>query len=86
MPLTARKEVADTSKHLARFDRTAHLLFKHVIKRDLPLQGIMQVETIHANEAAATAISRKAVLSEATITDKQTTCPIYSCPKFSLEV
>jgi hypothetical protein len=41
-----------------------------MIKGYFPFKGIMQVEAVHANEAAATAVSRQAILSEATVTDK----------------
>ena|ERR1019366_1675654 len=56
-----------------------------MIKRNLTVKGFIQIETIHANNTAATAISYKAVIAEAAITYEQASRPIYPSIEFTLK-
>jgi hypothetical protein len=52
-------------------------VLKHVINWNCPLKGVVQVEAIHANNAAATSVSRQSILSEAAVADEQSARPIH---------
>lgn len=69
------KEVANTYKGRAGFGRPTYLAFENVVEGDFPIQGLVEIIAVHADDALATAECDEAIFGETTVADEQPSRP-----------
>jgi hypothetical protein len=80
-----RKEVADADEWCACFSGTADFAFKNLVERDFAIEHLIEVQTIHADDALAASEGDETVLGEAAVADKEATGPGRFLLDFAVE-
>ena len=80
-----RKEVADAHERRAGFGGSSNFAFQEVVERDFAMEHLIEIETIHADDAFAAAEGGDSVLGESAVAYEQAARPGRLLPDFAVK-